>query len=93
LNAHLIPKKGQYKERVWNKEKALIEIVKYISEVFTEPDVHNKTKRQYSRTLYAAALDNILCAMKGLRVFDRFGFDLPKIEQKQKKSFVTADFY
>ena len=89
---HLVNKKGQYKERVWNKEKALIEIIKYASKVFTEPDVHNKTKKQCNRPLYAAALDNILCAMKGLRVFDRFGLNLPKSKKKEKSSFATTDY-
>ncbi len=29
------------------------------------------------RYIYAAALDNIFKAMKGLRIFERFGFNLP----------------
>jgi hypothetical protein len=28
-------------DRVWNREKALIEVVKYGSEIFTEPDVNS----------------------------------------------------
>ena len=34
--------------------------------------------------IYAYALDNILVAMKGKRIFERFGFNLPKQETKKR---------
>lgn len=34
--------------------------------------------------IYVSALDNILSAMNGLRIFDRFGFDLP-VEFRSKR--------
>ncbi|HVG40988.1 MAG TPA: hypothetical protein VM888_05195, partial [Chitinophagaceae bacterium] len=40
---YLANPKGQKIQRVWNNEKALIEIVKYGSKIFTEPDVNNKS--------------------------------------------------
>ena len=69
--------KGQLAVKVYNKEKALIEIIKYGSKIFTEPDVNNKTYSTVNRTLYVAALNNIFTVMKNLRIFERFGFNLP----------------
>ncbi len=76
--------KGQKAEPVYNKEKALIEIIKYGSKIFTEPDVNKKQKSKGKEQIYVAALDNIFKAMKGLRIFERFGFNLPK-EPKQER--------
>lgn len=67
---------AQHKRRIWNLEIHLVEIIKYSSKVFTEPDANNKGK--YPPKVYAAALDNILQAMKRYRLFERFGFNLPK---------------
>lgn len=71
--------------------KDLIETIKYGSKIFTEPDVKNKSKskNKIPPAIYANALDNIFAAMKGKRLFDRFGFDLPK-QTKTTKS--TAQF-
>jgi hypothetical protein len=74
--------KAQHKRRVWNMERDLIETIKYGSKVFTEPDVKNKGK--YPPKVYAAALDNILQAMKPYRLFERFGFNLPKEARRSK---------
>jgi plasmid rolling circle replication initiator protein Rep len=59
-------------------EHDLIEVIKYGSKIFTEPDVTKKTKDIGDRKIYIKALYNITEAMQGLRIFDRFGFDLPK---------------
>ncbi len=56
---------AQDKKRVDNTETALVEIVKYGSKIFTEPDIKNKAKSKIPPMIYAAALDNILVAMKG----------------------------
>lgn len=63
---------------VFNSLSALIEVVKYGSKIFTEPDVNKKAAGKGSEKIYVAALNNIFNAMKGLRIFERFGFDLPK---------------
>jgi hypothetical protein len=83
---------AQDMRRVVNKEKVLIEIVKYGSKIFTEPDVVKKSKSKVNRKIYVSALHNIFQAMKGNRIFDRFGFDLPKAINSLKKepSRVTA---
>lgn len=76
--AYKVAQKGR---KVKNLERDLIETIKYGSKIFTEPDVNKKTKLKGNselRNIYAAALDNIFKAMQGIRIFDRFGFDLPK---------------
>lgn len=59
-------------------ESGLIEIIKYGSKIFTEADLKDKAKGQKTVYIYLKALDTILTAMKGKRIFDRFGFNLPK---------------
>ncbi len=63
--------------KVSNLEKGLIEIIKYGSKIFTEPDLKNRAKETETSYIYLKALDTILNAMKGKRIFDRFGFNLP----------------
>lgn len=65
----------QNKQRVRNIEKCLIEVVKYSSKIFTDPDLTKKGA--LPKQIYAAALDNIFQAMQSHRIFDRFGFNLP----------------
>jgi hypothetical protein len=72
-------KKAQKKSKITNSELALIEIVKYGSKIFTEPDINKKVRLKGSSKVYALALSNIFNAMKGLRIFDRFGFNLPSL--------------
>jgi len=76
----------QKKLRVYNIEKCLIEVVKYSVKVFADPDVMNKGKMP--KQVYAAALDNIFKAMKPHRIFDRFGFDAPKVSKESKVQVV-----
>lgn len=64
----------QNKQRVRNIEKCLIEVVKYSSKIFTDPE---RTKNgMLPKRVYAAAMDNIFAAMKPHRIFERFGFNL-----------------
>jgi len=58
-------------------EMSLVEIIKYGSKIFTEPDLKKKARSGTSAQIYIKALDTILAAMKGKRIFDRFGFNLP----------------
>lgn len=75
---------AQDMRKVNDSEKVMIEVVKYGSKIFTEPDANNKSKTKGSK-IYAAALDNIFSAMKGHRIFDRFGFNLPKCLQPETR--------
>jgi hypothetical protein len=80
---------AQHKRRVRSPEKDLIETIKYGSKVFTDPDV--KQKGKFPRKVYAAALDNILEAMKSYRLFERFGFNLPKVEKVAEAKTISED--
>jgi hypothetical protein len=81
-------RKCQDKQRVRNIEQCLIEVIKYSTKVFTDPDVMNKGKAP--KKVYAAALDNIFQAMEPHRIFDRFGFNLPKTEKESKVQVVPV---
>ncbi|MBK9017691.1 MAG: hypothetical protein IPM82_28620, partial [Saprospiraceae bacterium] len=50
-------------------------------------------KNKIPPMVYAAALDNIFCAMKGHRLFDRFGFNLPKKEKAEKPNAQILEQY
>ncbi len=63
---------------ITNMETGLMEIIKYGSKIFTEPDLKNKAKRTDTVYIYLKALNTILTAMKGERIFDRFGFNATK---------------
>ncbi len=84
---------------ITNLNKSLIEVIKYGSKIFTEPDVNKKAKKQKQATgaesevkIYARGLYNIFDAMKGLRIFERFGFNLPKQTKEKTRSRVTTEF-
>jgi len=82
--------KGQKIRRVNDTERDLIEIIKYGTKIFTEPDL---SKKKNNSKIYIAAMVNIIDAMKNHRVFDRFGFNLPKpIEEKVKKVSRVYDY-
>ncbi len=76
-------RKAQDMTPITNRVKMLIEIIKYGSKIFTEPDIAKK-QQSTERDIYAAALFNIFEAMKGQRIFDRFGFNLPKTDYQKK---------
>lgn len=84
---------AQDKRQVEDKEGALIEIVKYGSKIFTEPDLNKKSKQTKSHNIYTAALDNIFTAMKGVRIFERFGFDLPATNNLRDSKTSLLDQY
>ncbi|MCB0854235.1 MAG: protein rep [Bacteroidetes bacterium] len=78
----------QDKQRVRNIESCLIEVIKYSSKIFSEPDASGKDR--LPNQIYAAALDNIFQALKPHRIFDRFGFNAPKVEKEVKLQLVPA---
>ncbi|WP_276391895.1 protein rep [Eudoraea chungangensis] len=65
-------------QKVTELKTGLIEIIKYGSKIFTEPDLKNRKNQKDTAQIYVKALNIILTAMKGKRIFDRFGFNLPK---------------
>ncbi len=75
-------RKGQHSSKVANTEKALIEVIKYGTKVFTDPTVPKKNsgkppKVKVTPRVYVSAFHRIITAMAGHRQFDRFGFNLP----------------
>lgn len=72
---------GQDIRKIENNLEGIIEAVKYSSKIFTEPDP-NKKREKASRYVYISALYNIHSSMRGIRLFDRFGFNLPKNNEK-----------
>lgn len=75
--------RGQKVIEIKDLEYHLIETIKYGTKVFTEPDPNNKKRVKKDMKIYARAMDNINAAMKGKRIFDRFGFNLPQQEEKE----------
>lgn len=84
--------KAQHIRKVDNLEHDLIETIKYGSKIFTDPDIKNKGKHSLPPLIYAKALDNIFIAMKSQRIFDRFGFNLPRQIKKETSSKLLFDF-
>jgi len=78
--------------KVTSLEHSLIETIKYGSKIFTEPDLKKKSKLPVKQIIYAYALDNILVAMKGKRIFERFGFNLPKQPPVKRASKLIVNF-
>jgi hypothetical protein len=86
--------KGQHFVKVWDKEKALIEIVKYSTKIFTDPIMAKKGKAILRPYIYLSAMDNIVGALQKHRIFERSGFNIPKKEKPVKQSkFVTEYTY
>ena len=73
--------KAQHIKRIDDLEHTLVETIKYGSKIFTEPDLKKKSQLPKDRMIYAKALHYIFQAMKGKRLFDRFGFNLPRKEK------------
>ncbi|MEQ3664745.1 protein rep [Olleya sp.] len=71
-------RQGQDIQKVYDVEKSLIEIIKYGTKIFTEPDLKKRAKETTTAQIYINALNTILVTMKGKRIFDRFGFNAPK---------------
>lgn len=66
-------------------ENILIEIVKYGTKIFTELDPRKKTKKPKDGKVYVKAIYTIIAAMQGVRIFERFGFNLPKRDKSKSE--------
>ncbi len=82
---------AQHMKEIYNCETALIEVVKYGSKIFTEPDVKNKKDSKTPPAIYIDALDNILTAFDGRKLLQSFGFTLPATKDNTKpgETFIT----
>jgi len=86
-------KDAQHARPIIDIERDLLEAIKYGCKIFTEPDSNKKSKGSNDRNIYAAALYIIFDAMKGLRIFERFGFNLPAQKKVTVGARVVSDFY
>lgn len=92
-DSKIVNKSGQRNKRVKDLTKQLIETIKYGSKTFTEPDVIKKSKQKVPPNIYVVALYNILCAMKGHRNFERFGFNLCNTDElKTSEPQIVSQF-
>lgn len=73
--------KAQHLKRIENIEEHLVEVIKYGTKIFTDAEV-NKKDTVTAPMIYIKALDTIYNAMQDIRLFDRFGFNLPPKKQK-----------
>lgn len=83
---------AQHYRPINDLEKTLIEVIKYGTKIFTEPEVSRMSGQKTKAEIYAKAFYHILEAMKGLRLFDRFGFNLPKETKMPLAARITTDF-
>lgn len=83
---------AQVIKRVYNKKGMLVELIKYCGKIFKEVKPEIQGSEKVSQKVYVAALDNIFTAFKGLRLFDRFGFNLPQQKQPTDDAFETRDY-
>lgn len=83
--------KGQDMRRIKNLDSDLIEVIKYGVKIFTDPEM-KKTKVRNRAKIYAKAQLNILDAFHGHRIFDRFGFNLPKEEKTINTPKIVTNF-
>lgn len=91
-NKRFVTWKAQKSEAVYNLENALVEIIKYGTKIFTPNDVDNKSLNLKGGNINAAAMYNIIETMKGLRIFERFGFNLPKVKKEIPGSKVAGEY-
>lgn len=84
---------AQHYRRIENREKDLVEIIKYGAKIITQIDGNKKSKKKGSAKIYVRALDNIYSAMKGCRLIDRFGFSLPQNIRSIKKESQLVEEY
>lgn len=88
-----VNRKGQYCEAVRNREKILLEVIKYCTKVFTDPDKDRKFTTIKGHKIYVKAFYNIYVAMRGHRIFERFGFNLPPgAGKREPKSTEVSHF-
>ena len=72
---------AQFSRPAENLERDLIEIIKYGTKILPDADVQSKRQSKVSKKIYIKAQYNIYEAMKGLRIFERFGFNRPRSEE------------
>lgn len=78
----LATRAAQYYRPIQDMETDLVEVIKYGTKVFTDPEGKKKPKGIVK--IYARAFYNIIVAMKGIRLFGSVGFKLPKNNKDER---------
>lgn len=89
--SHVASPLAQNIQKTGNLERVLIEIVKYSSKIFVQPDMNKRKDSKVPRMVYAAALDHIFTCLGKYRVFERFGFDLPPVVKIHAQTRINLD--
>lgn len=84
---------GQDNRRIKDLNRQLRETIKYGTKFLQKPKIDKKTGQKIPPLICVAAIDNIFAALKGRRLFDRFGFNLPPDEYKYKAFYTEITEY
>jgi hypothetical protein len=86
-------KGGQHMRPVTDIEKDLIEVIKYSTKVFTEPDGKEANKKsKIPRKIYIAAMHEINKAFHNKKLIRKFGFTMPKETKQMPPTRTTRNY-
>lgn len=85
-------RKGQHIGKISNRQRALIEVIKYGTKIFTENDLEKRIKEKSKRSIYIKALYTIVEAFNNIRVFEHFGFLMEKRVKETSPTLILTDF-
>lgn len=85
--------KAIHSKKIIKKEHDLIKVIKYGCKFFTKLDFNKIVQGEQDLKVFAAAMDTILDAMKNRRLYDRFGFNLPKNNNSNRAKVQLIDEY
>lgn len=87
---YAINEDAQNIQKIRSIERTMIEIIKYSTKIFTEKELIKKTK--IAPEIYLTAYHHIINAMKGRRIFEKFGFKVSACEKEVKGAKIIFDF-
>ena len=79
---------GQYLVKIKDREKNLIEVIKYGVKVLTDPDMKKGKNRTQLPIIFAAAMHEIHKAFSGKNLLSKYGFSLPQSDNEAKEQYV-----
>lgn len=83
---------AQFFKQVRKTQRDLVLVIKYGAKILRNPGkIKQKKSRKGESFIYARALHNIYTAMKRERLFDRFGFNLPKNAAKRESKLTEVN--
>jgi len=79
---------GQHLVKIKDREKNLIEVIKYGVKVLTDPDMKKGKNRTQLPIIYAAAMHEIHKAFSGKNLLSKYGFSLLQSDHEAKVQYV-----